>query len=142
MQLPTGIVIDMTTWSATIPERSRLPVDPLTGYVDIMIAPNGQVVVYTPQGFRPPIGLEYYHFWLADVDDVFEPGTGTPKLPVPEDTPGYTGTDFLKRDRRLVSLNTQTGQITTTHIDSFDLTDPLPLEVPYRQAQAGVKDRP
>ena len=54
--LPAGVVIDLTTWNAPTvdwqrptrptlqPERSRLPVDPYSDYVDIMIAPSGQVV--------------------------------------------------------------------------------------------------
>ena len=44
--LPTGVVIDLTTSLGTTTCRSglALPVDPIHRYVDVMIAPNGQVV--------------------------------------------------------------------------------------------------
>ena len=83
--LPDGIVIDLTTWDAsaatvgtlgpTLPERSRLPVDPYTGYVDIMIAPNGQVVLPGVGGggnfARTPIANSpFYHFWLTEREGI------------------------------------------------------------------------
>ena len=82
--LPAGIVIDLTGWNApTIglrPERSRLPVDPYTNYVDIMIAPNGQVVqggAGTSGGdinaLAPAASQPFYHFWLTDRQDVVAP---------------------------------------------------------------------
>jgi len=92
--LPAGVVIDMTTWNAPMvsqmtktpgaivlqPERSRLPVDPYTYYVDIMISPGGQVIqggagssngVYNalaPQSSQP-----FYHFWLTERQGVQSP---------------------------------------------------------------------
>ena len=41
--LPTQVVVDLTTWKTTR-ERSRLPVNPYTGYVDILVNPDGSVV--------------------------------------------------------------------------------------------------
>jgi prepilin-type N-terminal cleavage/methylation domain-containing protein len=91
--LPAGVVIDMTTWNAATstltaknpgpvlqPERSRLPLDPYTFYVDIMIGPNGQVV----QGgagaangdyntFAPSANQPFYHFWLTEREGVVPP---------------------------------------------------------------------
>jgi hypothetical protein len=43
------VVIDLTTWGSTL-ERSRLPAgafNPFTGYVDILINPDGTVVSTT-----------------------------------------------------------------------------------------------
>ena len=97
--LPEGIVIDMTTWNAptsglnpnnkTIgpvlqPERSRVPVDPYTHYVDIMISPSGQVV----QGgagsgnsdynsLSPGANQPFYHFWLTEREGVMQPLFGS-----------------------------------------------------------------
>jgi prepilin-type N-terminal cleavage/methylation domain-containing protein len=156
--LPEGIVIDMTTWNAGgthVPERSRLPVDPLTGYCDIMISPNGQVVQSGPTSVTsqaPPVGVPYFHFWLADADDIYEPvdnsGNGVPYLlPMPMGATAYpnvndTSGRFLKGERRLVSLNTRTGQIVTTTPEDFNATSTLTLDYPYLQAQAGVKEVP
>lgn len=90
--LPDGIVIDLTTWNAPtanltsttspvlLPERSRLPVDPYTKYVDIMISPNGQVVQAGAGGANgdynansPMASQPFYHFWLTDREDVQPP---------------------------------------------------------------------
>jgi prepilin-type N-terminal cleavage/methylation domain-containing protein len=97
--LPAGVVIDLTTWNAPtatigvanyngpsplLPERSRLPVDPYTNFVDIMIAPNGQVVqsgaggtggainTLAPMGNQP-----FYHFWLTEREGVVPTLWGT-----------------------------------------------------------------
>ena len=96
--LPAGVVIDLTTWNAPMvsqmtsppttpvlqPERSRLPVDPYTYYVDILIAPSGQVVqggagsasgafnALAPQSSQP-----FYHFWLTEREGVQPPLWGT-----------------------------------------------------------------
>jgi prepilin-type N-terminal cleavage/methylation domain-containing protein len=97
--LPQGVVIDMTTWNAdraidknTInfvgatrtpppPERSRLPVDPYSYTVDILINPNGQVVPPGPgqiamnsSSFSSPTSnLPFFHFWVTEREDVFDP---------------------------------------------------------------------
>jgi prepilin-type N-terminal cleavage/methylation domain-containing protein len=91
--LPSGVVIDATTWNAgtirqttagvnvsppPLPERSRLPIDPYTQTVDIMVAPSGQI---TPGGAgtsgalgsstAAAVNVPFYHFWLAEREDVF-----------------------------------------------------------------------
>ncbi|WZO97198.1 type II secretion system protein [Isosphaeraceae bacterium EP7] len=97
--LPSGVVIDATTWNSgtirqtlgnpvgspgvavsppPLPERSRLPIDPYTQTADIMVAPNGQI---TPGGagtgsvLQNPtaaaVNVPFYHFWLAEREDVY-----------------------------------------------------------------------
>jgi prepilin-type N-terminal cleavage/methylation domain-containing protein len=84
--LPGGVVVDATTWNAGdpsfgwngVPERSRLPIDPRTLYVDIVVNQQGQIVpnmeysspaslVSTTLGNRP-----FYNFWLSERTDVHE----------------------------------------------------------------------
>lgn len=71
--LPNNVVIDMTTWNTTS-ERSRLPVDPFSKYVDIMLLPSGQVLPTTlyssPASFS--MSASFYHFWLSERQDVHE----------------------------------------------------------------------
>jgi prepilin-type N-terminal cleavage/methylation domain-containing protein len=89
--LSAGVVIDLTTWNASIstpaasthvvlPERSRLPVDAYTGYVDVMIDQSGRVI--TPGagsdggGYyaRSPLSsTPFYHFWLTEREGVHAP---------------------------------------------------------------------
>jgi type II secretory pathway pseudopilin PulG len=87
--LPSGVVIDLTTWSNPSPERSRLPfvasnlngirtvqvspsMNPYNGYVDILVNPDGTVVPTTLYSSPSSSGLgaAYYHFWLAERGDV------------------------------------------------------------------------
>ena len=79
--LPSNVVVDLTTWNAQyfnanfsgttgvsyVSERSRLPVDPTTGYVDILLNPNGTVVPTTEYSSPSSFGMNsaFYHFWLA-----------------------------------------------------------------------------
>ena len=44
--LPSGVVIDLSTWGTTR-ERSRLPVNALSGAVEILLTPRGDVVPTT-----------------------------------------------------------------------------------------------
>ncbi|MBX6314186.1 MAG: hypothetical protein IRY99_14910, partial [Isosphaeraceae bacterium] len=177
--LPTNVVIDLTTWNAPMavtssgapapsqPERSRLPVDPFTKYVDVMIAPNGQVLQMAANGnLAPPVNMPFYHFWLTEREDVYNPLWGdrplspqTPSILVPVANSSYPTPQYLlpmprgaanppsgnptvlKAERRLVSLNTKTGQITTNDLppEVFDYND---TSLPYRQAELGVKQEP
>jgi hypothetical protein len=183
LSLPTGVLIDMTSASPFDPidiwERSRLPVDWNTGYVDIMINPNGQITASTYGGQSRGLSADvpFLHFWITDAEDVLEPdytrmySSRTPPapapppiqpiLPLPEGTrlPNgevARGEGTLKGHRRLVSVNTRTGQITTSTPTTFDIsglvwtttTNPpvdtraIVLGRPYRQAEAGVKEQP
>jgi hypothetical protein len=168
LALPTGTAIDMTTWSADVPERSRLPIDPATGYIDVMVAPNGQVV--QPAAGRtiaPPPAAGFYHFWITDIDDIVEPDTRpnptyatnieAPFLPL--NVAIFRDTNHvLKGERRLVSINTRTGQIVTSTAEDFDVPTPARggaldsgynatnrayfIGTPYRNAEIGIKDAP
>ena len=74
INLPTNVVIDLTTWGTT-KERSRLPVNLSTGYVDVVLNPNGTVVPTTLYSTPASIGMSgaFYHFWVAERSDVFAP---------------------------------------------------------------------
>lgn len=122
--LPAGVVIDLTTWNAAaatptpaptatqsypplLPERSRLPIDPFSGYVDIMIDQTGRVI---PPGAgasaggggiyyanSPIASLPFYHFWITEREGVVAPlwdgpTASTPYIPVRNPNFGITAT--------------------------------------------------
>ena len=153
VEFPTQVVVDLTTWSSTR-ERSRLPVNAYTGYVDILVNPDGSVVpttVYsTPASFG--LGSAFFHFWLAERSDLAAPGrsaTAAPLLPLPQ---GRAPTLFngleIKGEYRLVTLFARGGQITTNENPKFD--DPAAPttgstynpNLPFVAAQQGVNGRP
>lgn len=163
LELPRNIFIDMTTWDAVFPffaERSRLPVDPYTGFVDILVAPNGSVIQQSYNANPAPgANMPYYHFWLTDIDGVQEPfppatiqqfginfrlpmpaGTlGDPSLPNPDQYPYPPGLTTLRGNRRLISLNTRTGHVVTTSLERFATNNP---NEPFEAAQAGAQEEP
>ena len=107
--LPTQVVVDLTTWNSTR-ERSRLPVNFYTGYVDILVNPDGSVVPTTVYSTPASFGLAsaFLHFWLAERSDLAAPSssaTAAPLLPLPQ---GLAPTLFngleLKGEYRLVTL--------------------------------------
>jgi len=140
-ELPTDTAIDMTAWTHYSPqgnERSRLPLDPKTGYIDILIAPNGQVLKADYNTTQPgaPINFPFFHFWITDIDDIFEANsTGPPYLPNPDvaDSQGR----LLKGERRLVSINTRTGQIVTGSAENFN---PANIDQPFFNVEHGIRD--
>lgn len=145
INLPSNVVIDMTTWNTT-QERSRLPIDPYSGNVDIMFAPDGHVLALNATANPAPQFLPYYHFWVADIEDVQEPrGTTYPSLPVDADEimsgSGYSRQTMgtLEGERRLLTINTKTGSIVSNAIEAFSLTDPNYV---YEPAQSGSTDTP
>ena len=73
--LPSNIVIDLTTWGSSPPVRSRLPVNPFTGYVDVIIMPNGTALPTSIYSAPSSVGLggAFLHFWLAERSDVSVP---------------------------------------------------------------------
>lgn len=157
--LPTNVVIDLTTWNAGQPERSRLPVDPITGFVDVMVSPNGQLVVAGASANNsPPVQFPFYHFWFTERDDVYEPfGTTAnpspnpppppPLLPMPRGTKGdpriNAGAVYpdslpaLKGERRLLSINTRSGVITPTSVETLYVNN---TSYPYEAAESGAKE--
>jgi prepilin-type N-terminal cleavage/methylation domain-containing protein len=158
--LPAGTVVDLTTYNASVfstntqvfvPERSRLPIDPISKYTDILISPNGTIFRSDAASNNAPIA-PFYHFWIAERDDVFSPlfTTGVPYLlPMPAKSLGYPNTSdisgrVLKGDRRLVSVFTKTGQIVTNTIEQFDGTGSATggVSLPFFAPQQGVRDVP
>jgi prepilin-type N-terminal cleavage/methylation domain-containing protein len=143
ISLPTNVVIDMTSWSNTFQERSQFPpgvINLYTGYVDIMLYPNGTVVPTTLYSTPSSFGMSgaFFHFWLAERSDVvamqldntgnpiqlvsgqpifLPPGTINQQLVQPANA--YTG-PFLNGEYCIVTLSTRTGRITTTTGPSFD----------------------
>jgi prepilin-type N-terminal cleavage/methylation domain-containing protein len=119
--LPTQVVIDATTWGTTR-ERSRLPVNPFTGAVDVLLAPDGTVVPTTIYSTPASVGMDgaYYHFWLSERQDLWPPSgpaTASPSLPAP------------KGEWSLLSLSARTGRITVVE-------EPPPSN-PFAAAQQG-----
>lgn len=167
--LPAGVVIDMTGWNSATVERSRLPVDLVTHYVDILIAPNGTVTASNYTGNVALMGSQtpFYHFWLANREDALlgplwgdtlgvpNPNPNTSNglfyvLPMPADTPGYpAGIPALKGERRLVSLNIRTGEVIANTIELGATASGIPtgfnvnnINQPYLAAQAGAREEP
>jgi hypothetical protein len=86
LALPLSVVIDLTTWNTT-KERSRLLVDCYTGYVDIMLSPDGRLVPTSIYSCPSSLGMwdSFLHFWIADRGDLFDPATSAyPQLPLPQ----------------------------------------------------------
>ena len=133
--LPTNVVIDMTTWgnpalNLGTQERSQIPlgvINSFTGYVDILLYPNGTVVPSTQYSTASSFGMSsaFFHFWLAERSDVAPPSataTQQPYLPVGNITQTLAnGTaSALKGEYRIVTLFTRTGQIISNDNVQFD----------------------
>ena len=151
--LPSNVVVDLTTWNpgafgnVYVSERSRLPVDPTTGYVDILLNPNGTVVPTTEYSSPSSFGMNsaFYHFWLAERGDLFDPlaQAGVPYLlPMVAGSANYPytgdafGTRALTGERRLMTLYTRTGQLITNQVETFDGANP---SLPFLLPQQGVR---
>jgi len=143
--LPSGVVIDLTTWSTT-GERSRLPVVALNGsiqvspsmnqnngYVEFLVNPDGTVVTTTLYSSPSSSGLSssFFHFWLAERTDVTAPipnpnPNPRPTLPVgliPQQLlqgGTYPPVPRIKGEYRLVTVFSRSGQITTNDNVPFD----------------------
>jgi len=139
VSLPSNVVVDLTSWGTSL-ERSRLPINAYTGYVDILVYPNGTVVPTTIYSTPSSFGLlgSFFHFWLAERSDVvainfdahgnpvplvagqpvFLPIGNIPQqiaLPAPP-----AAVPRIQGEYRLVTLFTRTGQITTADDVQFD----------------------
>jgi prepilin-type N-terminal cleavage/methylation domain-containing protein len=157
--LPTNVVIDLSTWgypTLTNPsqERSRLPVNEYTGYVDILVYPNGTVVPSTIYSSPASVTMSgaFLHFWLAERSDVYAPSlsitgaTTPPYLPLPQgQAPNLFNGAAIKGEYRLVTVFTRTGNITTLDMVPFDNpaapanTTSYNWNLPFIQAQQGVR---
>lgn len=149
VSLPSNVVVDLTTWNTTR-ERSRLPVDSNTGYVDILVNPDGTVVPTTLYSCPSSFGLAsaFCHFWLAERSDLAAPSasaTAAPYLPLRQGlAPSLFNGLEIKGEYWLVTLFTRTGQVTTNANPTFD-NPAAPTtgknynpSVPFLAAQAGV----
>ncbi|MEW4568751.1 type II secretion system protein [Tautonia sp. JC769] len=139
--LPSGSVIDFTTLGLAdpniIPERSRVPIDPVTGIVDLMIYPNGQVVPSTPYGLRQSMttGFPFYFLWIAAREDVHAPPVGAtsavqPLLPMPREY-NLPRPEFLEGYRRMVTISPNSGHSSVSEITTFN---PSNVNAPYEEA--------
>lgn len=125
--LPGGMVIDATTWANAAPERSRLPVNGFNGSVEIMLNPDGTVFYSLPYGVPSSVGMDqaFYHFWLADRQDVAVPSTGATAPPYLPLAPGVavaaniTAPGTLKGHYSLLSILTRTGRTSVNQEPPF-----------------------
>ncbi len=148
ISLPTNIVIDLTTWGTTR-ERSRLPVNLFTGYVNIMVQPSGEVVPTTIYSSPASFGMSsaFFHFWIAERSDIYNPtiGTSAPLLPLPAGVgPSSSTGRQIQGEYGLLTLFTRTGLLTTNADMPFD-NPAAPANgvsynpnLPFLQAQQGV----
>jgi prepilin-type N-terminal cleavage/methylation domain-containing protein len=148
IDLPTNIVVDLTTWGTTR-ERSRLPVNLYTGYVDILVNPSGEVVPTTIYSSPASFGMSsaFFHFWIAERSDVYDPSSGTsaPFLPLPLGVgPSSSTGQQIQGEYGLLTLFTRTGLLTTNADMPFD-NPAAPANgvsynpnLPFLQAQQGV----
>lgn len=101
--LPASVVIDATGW-VTSRARSRLPVDPYTGDVDLIFDKTGPVDSPSIYG-RPanrPLSEGYLHLWVSGIADVASPPTTT-------------------GDGRLVTVDLRTGRTTSGYADAANV---------------------
>jgi prepilin-type N-terminal cleavage/methylation domain-containing protein len=143
ISLPTNVVIDMTSWANSFQERSHVPpgvINPFTGYVDILLFPDGTVVPTTVYSTPSSSGMSgaFLHFWLAERSDVVaiqldqngkpaqlvnsQPlylplGTISQQLAQPANS--YTG-PALRGEYSIVTLFARTGRIITSNHVQFD----------------------
>ena len=147
--LPSNVVVDLTTWNTTR-ERSRLPVDTNTGFVDIMVNPDGSVVPSTLYSCPSSFGLAsaFFHFWLAERSDLAAPSasaTASPYLPLPQGmAPNLFNGLEIKGEYHLITLFARTGQVTTNANPTFDKPSTPTTgktynpSLPFLPAQQGV----
>ena len=159
--LPSNVVIDATTWGSSN-ERTRVPgtaFDPFSGFIDVLVNPDGSVVPTTLYSVPTSLGLTgaFFHFWLAERSDIFAPAVNTvtatapPPAPYPPFLPIsqglvpnlFGGNSELKGENRIVTLFTRTGQITTNDNPTFDLptnagTAQWNTSAPFVAAQQGI----
>jgi hypothetical protein len=133
----------MTSWANPFQERSQFPpgvINPFTGYVDILLYPNGTVVPTTLFSTPSSFGMSgaFFHFWLAERSDVVamqldkngKPAPlvngqpiylplGTVNQQLAQASNTYAG-PALTGEYRIVTLFTRTGRITTSENAQFD----------------------
>jgi len=164
ISLPSDVVIDATGANLALPvlpERSRLgnllPTLATAGgstpqyfeFIDILFTPGGQVISNSPYaGVATLPTVPFYHFWLTERDGVADLPTTTsaqPFLPLPPGSAVPTGSmapTTLKAERRLVTLFTRSGFVVVKQVeDLVNPNDTTDRDYPFRDAQAGIKDK-
>lgn len=133
ISMPSDVVIDATDFAASPPMRSRyLPIDPqFPQFFDVIFSPNGKILKNTPfAGYSKLPTIPFYHFWLTERDGVVDLMSPMPVPPV------------LKGDRRLITLFTNSGLVVVKQVDDIvNPNDATDQNYPYRDAQAGIKDK-
>lgn len=134
--LPSSMVVDATT-SFLTRERSRLPVNPYSGYVDIIINPDGTVVPSVVYSSPASFGMDsaFFHFWLAERQDLVDVqqgangpiprGSASAPYYLPIANPGVGENSaalpgpYLKGEYSVLSLATRSGNITVSQSPPF-----------------------
>lgn len=93
-------VVDLTGWGLGSPPRSRVPVDPRTGAVELLVRPDGRVEPAIVASSPAWMGLrgDWIHLWVADRGDV-------------DDVPRLDGS------ARLLTIQGRTGRVASTEVD-------------------------
>jgi len=164
VDLTTSLPIPTPDGALYRPERSRVPIDPYSGVVDILLDPSGAVVPAMQYSSPASFGLtsSFYHIWLAERSDLAEvqtTGSGTTLaaapllstkpfyLPMPlGQNAGATPNaydalvaanatlPYLKGEMRLLTLFTRTGNLMITDRPLFNVDD---VNQPYLAPQRG-----
>ncbi len=168
--LPGSMVVDATTgWPGQTQERSRLPINPFTGYVDIILNPDGTVLPTTLYSSPSSFGMNnaFYHFWLAERQDLADVqlnasgvaqtwanGTAPYYLPIAQSGGVNSNTfpgPYLKGEYSVLSLATRTGNLAVnqgvpfffdTNIGYNGQTGTYNPSNPFIQAEQGVNGGP
>lgn len=109
-----GALVDATGWAGAEPPRSRLPIDRITGFVDLVVFGDGRVEPvgrYAPT--VPAVGLlkrPHIHFWIAPREAVAsaEPSVGA-----------------------LLTVSARTGRV------AWSVADPANPTGAFREAEGG-----
>lgn len=152
IQLPGNAVIDLSSSNLgfMLSERSKVPYDPMTGYVEFLIYPTGQIVPSNHTGnFTSSVEYPSFYLWIAERDDVQEPLWGVNpaaaavppfkyRYAMPRGTPFYLDHNndgqidtafadksgsYLEGDRRMVVVSPRSGHAAVTPIIGFDASN-------------------
>lgn len=109
-----GALIDATGWDAKPPTRSRLPVDRLSGVVDLVVHPDGRMEPASRYAPTVPaaggLARPFLHFWICNRESV---DSASPA------------------EGRLVTVASRTG------LTSGGVADPADAEGSFRAAEGG-----
>ena len=109
---------------------SRLPVNPWTGSVDLLVNPDGTAAVDLPWGVPSSLGLSaaFYHFWLIGRDQVVD--QARPPLPTACQLPCPPSGDV-----RIVTL-AKSVRLSVSQPTGWDPTNP---GAPFNAIQQGSR---